>query len=713
MKTLRQSLGDDPNNPSYIEGVRGEGYRLLPEVSSQAAATPPEPSPTRGTWPVRPVVVGTAVVIVLAALLAWQRMDKPNASLDDAANGPISTLSTDAPATARMVQPTIAVLPFSNLSQDANNQFFADGIHDDLLTRISSIKDIKTISRTSVMTYRGSNMRVGEIAGELGVSTILEGGVQRSGDQVRINLQLIDAETDAHIWAQTYTRELTANNVFSVQGEIVEAVAGALQAILSDDERRQLEKLPTSNLQALDAYFLGNQYFNLNTSSGFDQAITAYQAAIELDPDFALAYSKQAMALLEQVFSSGLPSQTQLEKSRPLIDQAILLDPGSSEAFTALGNWYRRSGDIERAEQAFKQATTLGPNNVSALVSYASLLQWDLSDPESAVELFSKAVDLDPQNADLRRQLALALPMVGRATEDVIRMMEDIVASHPDFALNYRDLANMYSDWEFRHDKGIRTLRKAFELDPMHPPIAFWNAIMHWRLADYENTAHWMNYIAGLVPNSEEALVYKGWASVAEENIEAARDNFLNSDSDSPLYWLGIFYLGNVDYEEGRFQQALERYMAYSSRFDGTHSNVNCYFGISAVKAFQALGDQETAQGLLDQLLGSFENGPPRSYHDSAIHHASLLALSGRQEAAIEVLEEWVNRGGATALLQQELRNGLDSIKDDPRYQSILQSVESRLGEQRANLARWEASGEMSPMPEVVYPRQAVSGQSD
>jgi len=467
---------------------------------------------------------------------------------------------------------SIAVMPFTNLSAESSNQFFADGIHDDLLTRISNIREIKTISRSSVMKYRDSSKSLRSIAKELRVNTILEGGVQRAGDQVRINLKLIDVESDANLWAQTYTRELTAKNVFAVQAEITEAVASALQAVLSEDERNQVEKLPTTNLQALDSYFMGNQLFSQATSESVGRAILAYQAAIRLDPEFALAYSKQASAVLAQVDVSGLPARAQLEKSRPLIDQAILLDPQSSEAFTALGNWYRGSGDTEKAVQAFEQAMALGPNNADALASYGRVVQYEMSNPASAIELFRRAIELDPQNIGLKSQLARTMPSVGLAGEG-IRILEGIVAEHPDFAVAYRDLANLYSNWEFRHDKGIRVLRRAFELDPSHPPNSFQNAIMHWRLGDYNNTALWMNNIARLVPNPEMARVYRGWAFIAQRNFESAREEFSSPNPSSFLYWLGVFYLGSVDIAEGRPDDAIERYKDYAASFDGRKSN--------------------------------------------------------------------------------------------------------------------------------------------
>jgi len=647
------------------------------------------------------------IMVVLALALGYFAFDK--FVLDPAEDVQIAESAHQEGRSAALTESfgdrSIAVMPFTNLSAESSNQFFADGIHDDLLTRISKIQDIKTISRSSVMTYRDSSKSLQSIAKELRVSTILEGGVQRAGDQVRINLKLIDAESDVNLWAQTYTRKLSATNVFAVQAEITEAVAGALQAVLSEDERKQVEKLPTSNLQALDAYYMGNQLFSQTTSESVGQAILAYQSAIRLDPEFALAYSKQASAVIAQVGLSGLPAKAQLEKSRPLIDQAILLDPLSSEAFSALGMWYRYSGDTKKAIQAYEQAMALGPNNAVALASYSSMVQYEMSDPASAIKLFTRAIELDPQNIDLKRQLAFAMPSVDLPGEG-IRMLEGIVVEHPDYAIAYRDLAFLYSNWEFRHDKGIRVLRRAFELDPNHPTNSIMNAIMHWRLGDYENTALWMNNIARLIPNPERARVYRGWAFIAQRNFESARGEFERPNLNTALYWIGVFYLGSLDTAEGRPDDAIERYEDFAAGLDVGKYNTHLYFGIAAIKAYQALGEQEKAQALIDELISIIDANPSATYHDSAIHDASIYALSGQEETAIAILEEWVNRGGATSLLQQDIRHGLGVLADDPRYQSILRIVKNRLSEQKANLARWEASGEILPIPkEVTDPR--------
>ena len=198
------------------------------------------------------------------------------------------------------------MLLFDNLSARCGHPAVHEGIHDDILTQISKISALKVIARTS-MERLDPNLSIPEIGTQLGVATVLEGGVQRAGDRVRINVQLIDCKTEAHLWAETYDRELTAANIFAIQSEIAKTVADALRATLSTEERELLDTVPTENMAALEAYFRGKQRMEKRTSAALAEAIDDFNRAIELDPNFALAYVGLADSYQLQVEYSGLP----------------------------------------------------------------------------------------------------------------------------------------------------------------------------------------------------------------------------------------------------------------------------------------------------------------------------------------------------------------------------------------------------------------------
>ncbi len=222
---------------------------------------------------------------------------------------------------------SIAVLPFDNISPNPEDAYFADGIHDEILSQISKIRDLKVISRTSVMGYSGrSRPPLPEIAAALGVANILEGSVRLAGNQVRITTQLIEAKSDAHLWTETYDRELTATNIFSIQSNVANAVADALRATLSPEERGLLDTVPTENMAALEAYFLGKQRMEKRSSAALAEAVDDFNRAIELDPGFALAYVGLADSRLLQVIFSGLPRDEMIEKAQAAIDKALALD---------------------------------------------------------------------------------------------------------------------------------------------------------------------------------------------------------------------------------------------------------------------------------------------------------------------------------------------------------------------------------------------------
>ena len=201
-----------------------------------------------------------------------------------------SSTSSEPDATIADSRPSIAVLPFDNRSAKQDDTYFVDGIHDDILTQLSKVSGMRVISRTSVEQFRDTKLPIKSIAEQLGVAQILEGGVQRAGDRVRVTVQLIDANTDAHLWAENYDRELTAANIFAIQSEVATAIAAALKATLTADEKTRLNAIPTQNLEAWEAYQLGKQRMARRTSKGLAEAERFFSRAIELDAGFALAH---------------------------------------------------------------------------------------------------------------------------------------------------------------------------------------------------------------------------------------------------------------------------------------------------------------------------------------------------------------------------------------------------------------------------------------
>jgi TolB-like protein/Tfp pilus assembly protein PilF len=295
----------------------------------------------------------------------------------------------------------IAVIPFVNRSAaEEDAEFLADGLHDELLTRLAKVSDLRVISRTSVMEYRDTTRNLVQIGEELGAGSIIEGAVQRSGDEIRVNVQLIDARTDEHIWADTYDRKLSAANLFAIQGEISKAIADALELTLSNVEEERLEEVPTENMQALTAYFRGKNLVEQRTATSINQSIGFFKQAVALDPHYSDAWAGVAEAWLElpNYSPTADPHRVRREAATAAV-KAVTLSPGSPKALAALG-WHMllHNYDWDGAEEAFRRALEIESTNVHALHWYAHLLSWQ-GRHRDALTAADLTVEADPLSA--------------------------------------------------------------------------------------------------------------------------------------------------------------------------------------------------------------------------------------------------------------------------------------------------------------------------
>ena len=261
---------------------------------------------------------------------------------------------------------SIAVLPFTNRSPNPDDIYFTDGVHDDLLTQLAKIDTFSVISRTSVMEYRDTPKNLKEIASELGVANVMEGAVQRAGNRVRINVQLIDAGTDEHLWAEVYDRELTTENLFDIQSEIAKAIAAALHATLTDSELAVIADVPTKNVAAYELYLQALRLSYGEDKIALDASLELYEETLRLDPEFKLAWIGLAEAHLENYFMYGGKS-TDRQSARDAIDQARALDPDFPELYVAEGGyWYWGHLDYDQAIANLKKAIDQMPGNAAA-----------------------------------------------------------------------------------------------------------------------------------------------------------------------------------------------------------------------------------------------------------------------------------------------------------------------------------------------------------
>jgi TolB-like protein/Tfp pilus assembly protein PilF len=403
---------------------------------------------------------------------------------------------------------SVAVLPFATRLSSEDDEYFAEGMHDDLLTQLAKIDSLKVISRTSVMQYAGTTKPMREIAAELGVATVVEGGVQRAGDRVRVNVQLIDAQTDEHLWAETYDEELTAANVFAIQSDLAKKIASALRATLTPEVAERIEERPTESLEAYDLYVRGRYILDNrgSTREGVEAAADLYRQATVADPTYALAYAGLANTYL-QLFNLGYLSEEEaLPQARAALERALELDPDLAEARTRRAQLLQLDLRPGEAEQELKRVLELNPGSAVAHSQYSGVLL-GLGHPEEAVLAARRAVQLDPLSVGLRRALVARLAWV-RDYEGTIEESRTLLELEPAEADAHYYAAMAYTI-KGETESAIESYRLAIELNPADP---YYPAGLAWAYARAGERERSLEYIqraetAG-VPLKEIGLVY-------------------------------------------------------------------------------------------------------------------------------------------------------------------------------------------------------------
>jgi TolB-like protein/DNA-binding winged helix-turn-helix (wHTH) protein/Tfp pilus assembly protein PilF len=465
---IREVLGDSVESPRFVETVARRGYRFLAGVAvidspdRQREPTPSAPTTANDTAPVdrtdagapskqalRPYIWSLVfgLALVLTASLFWVLYSK-NESFPKIRS--------------------LAVLPMENLSGDASQDYFADGMTDQLIANLGQISALRVISRTSVMTYKGVRKPLAQIAGELNVDAVVEGSVLRSGDQVRITAQLIQVPADKHIWAQSYEGEILDTLV--LQNRVARAIAEQIHVTLNGHEQAALGHSKTVNPEAYEAYLTGRYYWNKRTADGLKRAIDQFKLAIDKDPNYAQAYTGLADSYaLSGDWEYGLLSPDEaFPKAKAAATKALALDDDLAEAHTSLAfvldlydwNW-------ELAEKEYKRALALNPSYATAHHWYAWHLIVMGRNSEALAES-RKAESLDPLSPIISADLADAL-CVAHLCEESVQQSRKTLQMHPYFSVAHYQLGQAFAQ-KHMHDEAIAELRRAIELSGGIPP---------------------------------------------------------------------------------------------------------------------------------------------------------------------------------------------------------------------------------------------------
>jgi TolB-like protein/Tfp pilus assembly protein PilF len=378
-----------------------EGLKRTEDVDLMRSAR----QPAKRTW-IFVVIIGGALSLGLFFL---GRYSTGNNAASRSASEELRRDKQSGAATGSSIpQKSIAVLPFENLSDDKNAAYFADGIQDEILTKLASIADLKVISRTSTAKYKSKPEDLKTVSQQLGVATVLEGSVQKAADKVRVNVQLIDARADSHLWAKSYDRDM--KDVFAVESEVAQEIADSLQAKLSPAEASTLATAPTKDAAAYDLFLKGEFEERLADSSleaeSFDRAVTWYRQAIARDPNFALAMARLVQNRIQRHWFIEQMSEGELAQLRSMAEQAVALAPNLAQVHVALGQFYYHGyRQYEHALAEFERALQLQPNSSTAL-EYSGYVHRRQGQWERCLDELKRALEQDPRNASIAANFA-------------------------------------------------------------------------------------------------------------------------------------------------------------------------------------------------------------------------------------------------------------------------------------------------------------------
>jgi TolB-like protein len=594
----------------------------------------------------RPAVPAVAVVSP-AASTATAEIGADTARGRASASAASSMAAAPIPAQAIPAK-SVAVLPFENLSTDKGNAYFADGMQDLILTKLADIGDLKVISRTSTEKYKSHPDDLKTIGQQLGVATILEGSVQKAGNRVLINVQLIDARSDTHIWAQSYTR--TLDNIFGVEGEVAEKVANALKAKLSSAEAASLAAVPTRDQVALDLYLRAEYQANLGLANlDFDHwraAISLYRQATTHDPGFALAYARMSYTESFMVwFGDGEGDvKSWADDARRDAEQALTLAPDLAAAWIAVGYAdHFGSHDDAAAAKAFEKARSIKPNDADALAGLG-LVEVQQGHVDASVELFQRAFALDPRSAT-------------RATEAGAACM-----------------------WVFRYADAERLFQRALALDPRE---GLARVFLAWTIL----------YGSGNIPRALSVAPYKSQQVsllVYQRKYRAALtlsdsvppEGFSTASGESKALMQAELYrlLGDTAKARPLFEQALALVRAQCDKHPDASPKLMAALEYHIAVAEFGLGQTRNGLDAIVKMQAAASKSIDRATELRFMREAArLYAQIDRADLAVPVIAKALATSGmglwySPAMLR--IDPAWDPIRSDPRFQALLKKYE-------------------------------------
>ncbi|HEY2568031.1 MAG TPA: tetratricopeptide repeat protein [Candidatus Udaeobacter sp.] len=588
----------------------------------------------RRRYAIAAVVIGALIVIggtglFLARTTAFQKMTRRA--------GPVSPVS----------EKSVAVLPFQNLSDDKSNAYFTDGIQDEILTRLSKIAALKVISRTSTQKYKSAPDNLREVSQELGVANLLEGSVQKIANAVHVNVQLIRAATDEHLWAESYNRKL--DDVFGVEGEVASAIADQLNAKLSGAEQKAVAEKPTQNAAAYDAYLRGLTIEHNNYSyDAYVQANRNYQRAVELDPNFALAWARMAILRSFLNFNRIDPNTYTADSVKQAADRAMALAPDAGESWIAQGSYrYRILRDFNSAFAAYEEARKRLPN--SALVyEYRGFVLRRLGRWQEAETSYKKAIELDPLDVQLLRSVGNEFYLYLRRFDDALASIDRALQVAPQGA--------------GEHANKAAVLQAAGRIDEAHQELAF---------VPDDVLDDWV--IAARVTQAMYERRFNDAINIVERKINSLPQNQpLDSFAQQFVVQAGQCneWLGQHEAAQQMFERAVREIKPTPDTVVQPDANNS---PSTLAQAYAGLGEKEKALQQAAQAVKDYDGDAVNQPQNEAVL-AQIQARFGDIDSAISALPHLLEIPAGITVADLKFNPLWDPLRKDPRFEKLCQN---------------------------------------
>jgi len=619
-------------------------FEITPEGIKRESEIGPDKSITHHTG--RKIVALTIVLGVAAAgLLAFQLLRSKSPSAAGVLPSTASSAPVDIPSKS------IAVLPFDNLSDDKSNAYFTEGIQDEILTRLSKIGALKVISRTSTQKYKSAPDNLRDVGQELGVAHVLEGTVQKIANAVHVNVQLIKASTDEHLWAESYNRKL--DDVFAVEGEVANAIADQLQAKLTGAEVKAVTEKPTQNAAAYDAYLRGVSIEHSDYSYGsYAQAARAYVQAIKLDPKFAIAWARLGVIRSFLYFNGVDPVENTPDSVKEAADRAMALAPETGESWIAVGAYrYRVQRDFAAALAAYQEALKRLPNN-SFVYQYLGIVQRRLGRWQEAEVNYKKALELDPRDVGLLNDMGNEFYYYLRRFDDGYAVLDRAQELAPDSGTALADKVNLLQA-QGRLEEADNELARIPQ-----------DATDYWVVNARANQALYQRH-------------YDEAAKIFERKINA-RPADHPPDFFDKLFLVNLGFcrewMGNSDEARKVFTRAVQAIKPTPETVVGPDAN-----GTPTILAlaYAGLGDKEKALAQAQQALKDYSSDAV-SKPSAEITLAQVQAHFGDLDSAIAALPHLLEVPAGLNIATLKLDPLWDPLRKDPRFAKLIAEPQSK-----------------------------------